>query len=91
MTETQFAMVSDWMENGNVNEFVKKYPHANRLQLVGVRSHIFFTSNSLIAGKLTQLADVAKGLIYIHNQGMIHGDLKGVRFDTWRLFPNSLP
>ena len=26
-----------------------------------------------------QLAGVAKGLIYIHSQGMIHGDLKGVR------------
>ena len=24
--------------------------------------------------------DVARGLIYIHNQGMSHGDLKGVRF-----------
>ena len=29
--------------------------------------------------KKLQLAGVAKGLIYIHNQGMIHGDLKGVR------------
>jgi len=27
-----------------------------------------------------QLVDVTKGLIYIHSQGMIHGDLKGVRF-----------
>ena len=25
---------------------------------------------------------VARGLIYIHGQGMIHGDLKGVRFST---------
>jgi len=34
MTETQFAMVSDWMENGNINEFVKANPDANRLELV---------------------------------------------------------
>ena len=31
-------------------------------------------------GWVAQLADVAKGLIYIHSQEMIHGDLKGVRF-----------
>ena len=30
-------------------------------------------------GKKLQLAGVAKGLIYIHSQGMIHGNLKGVR------------
>ena len=34
MSETQFAMVSDWMENGNINDYVKAYPGANRLELV---------------------------------------------------------
>ena len=28
---------------------------------------------------MLKLAGVAKGLIYIHGQGVIHGDLKGVR------------
>jgi len=35
MSETHFAMVSDWMENGNINDFVKTHPGANRLELVG--------------------------------------------------------
>ena len=35
MSESQFAMVSDWMANGNINEFVKTHPDANRLELVG--------------------------------------------------------
>jgi len=26
----------------------------------------------------SQLRDVARGLIYVHDQAMIHGDLKGV-------------
>ena len=35
MSETQFAMVSDWMGNGNINDYVKAHPKANRLKLVG--------------------------------------------------------
>ena len=34
MSETQFAMVSDWMVNGNLSDFVKAHPDANRLELV---------------------------------------------------------
>ncbi|KAF9647563.1 kinase-like protein [Thelephora ganbajun] len=56
MAKTEFAMVSDWMSNGNINQFVIAHHNANRFEL---------------------LADVANGLIYIHGQGMVHGDLKG--------------
>ncbi|KAF9785168.1 kinase-like domain-containing protein, partial [Thelephora terrestris] len=56
MSKAQFAMVSEWMSNGNINEFVKANPGENRLKLLG---------------------DVARGLIYIHQQGMVHADLKG--------------
>jgi len=31
----RFAMVSAWMENGNINEFVGKDRHVNRIELVG--------------------------------------------------------
>ncbi|KAF9791050.1 kinase-like domain-containing protein, partial [Thelephora terrestris] len=55
MTETKFAMISDWMANRNIRDFVKENPGANRFELV----------------------NVANGLIYLHSQGMIHGDLKG--------------
>ena len=27
-------MVSEWMDNGNINEFVRKDPDANRIALV---------------------------------------------------------
>ena len=30
----QLAMVSEWMENGNINEFVKNHLDADRLGLV---------------------------------------------------------
>ena len=34
MTESQFAIVSDWMGNGNINQFVKANPDADKLGLV---------------------------------------------------------
>jgi hypothetical protein len=34
MTETTFAMVSGWMQNGSINEFVKTRQDANRFELV---------------------------------------------------------
>ena len=38
MTGPRYAMVSEWMVNGNINEFVEKHPEADRLGLVGVPS-----------------------------------------------------
>jgi len=34
-TEPPFAMISEWMTNGDINEFVKTHPEADRLKLVG--------------------------------------------------------
>jgi len=36
VSNQRFAMVSAWMENGNINEFVGKDQHANRIELVRV-------------------------------------------------------
>ena len=33
----QFAMISEWMANGNINEFVGTREDANRFELVGTR------------------------------------------------------
>jgi serine/threonine protein kinase len=76
MTETEFAMVSEWMSNGNINQFLRERRDANRLELVSSLSDPPYHLLTVI--RLTQLSDVAKGLIYVHDQGMIHGDLKGV-------------
>jgi serine/threonine protein kinase len=34
VSEHRFAMVSEWMENGNIIEFVGKDKHVNRTELV---------------------------------------------------------
>jgi len=35
MSETRFAMISDWMVNGNISSFLKVHPDTDRLELVG--------------------------------------------------------
>ena len=34
MTGDRFAMVSEWMANGNINEFVEVHQNVNRFELV---------------------------------------------------------
>jgi len=36
MENGQFAMVSEWMVNGNINEFIEAHRDANRFELVGL-------------------------------------------------------
>ena len=38
MSETKLAMVSEWMSNGNINEFVRAHQDANRFELVSAQS-----------------------------------------------------
>ena len=83
MSENRFAMVSEWMPNGNINKFVKAHPEVNRFRLVRPRSATLLPSFRQL--KIPQLADVAKGLIYLHSNGMVHGDLKSVSF-KWDRF-----
>ncbi|KAF9644225.1 kinase-like protein [Thelephora ganbajun] len=56
MNGNQFVMVSEWMDDGNINEFLKKNTNVNRLEL---------------------LREVTRGLVYMHDQGVIHGNLNG--------------
>lgn len=39
----RFALVSEWMENGNINQFVASHQGANRFELVGPPSPIVLT------------------------------------------------
>ncbi|KAG8695740.1 GTP-binding protein Rho1 [Ceratobasidium sp. 394] len=52
----KLAMVSPWMENGNLREYLAKNPHVNRLDLC---------------------LQITRGLAYLHQRDMVHGDLKG--------------
>ena len=67
-----FSVVSEWMANGNIMEYVRNSP-GNHLKLVGHDyTFLFNLLNNF------QLADAAEGLKYLHNANVVHGDLKGV-------------
>ncbi|KAF5362567.1 hypothetical protein D9756_002378 [Leucocoprinus leucothites] len=53
----RICLVSPWMEDGNVAEYLQKNPQAPRKPLV---------------------YDIVMGLEYLHNENIIHGDLKGM-------------
>ena len=74
VTIASFQLISDWMLNGNIIEYIEKHPGADPLILVclilpcGAKSSL-----------LHQLRDITEGLSYLHSCYVVHGDLKGVR------------
>ena len=45
-SESRFAMISSWMANGNINDFVKSHPEVDRMGLVGSLSNMLLFSLS---------------------------------------------
>lgn len=77
MDDIHFSMVSEWMGNGNIIEYLKVHQDVNRFHLVRLRSNLEPSDNFYVLWG-SQLTDVTKGLIYMHGREMVHGDLKGV-------------
>ena len=75
-------MVSEWMPNGNVRDYVRKNPETSRLQLVR-----WLQSASGFELTRVQLLDVGRGLSFLHFLEIVHGDLKGVRLDSFLCCP----
>ena len=70
-----FEIVCDWMENGEIAEYVRKNPDVDRVDLVSGFVSIIIIS---FERQILQLWDVADGLHYLHSCNVIHGSLKGV-------------
>ncbi|CAE7128010.1 unnamed protein product, partial [Rhizoctonia solani] len=68
----QVAMVSPWMENGDLRAFLRLYPETNRQELV--RVFMMPRSNLMMLEQCVQMAD---GVAYLHGQNIVHGDIKG--------------
>jgi len=65
------------MKEGDINEYLKRAPEANRPRLVSKLVTHYCPPHYILLG---QAMDVAEGLSYLHEHGIIHGDLKGVSY-----------
>lgn len=74
----RLCLVSPWMENGTLREFLARVSNTYCVPLVSskLKSNRGYATNSFY---LTQALDVAMGLDYLHDEGIIHGDLNLVR------------
>ncbi|KAG6872124.1 hypothetical protein C0995_012778 [Termitomyces sp. Mi166 len=55
------GLVSPFLDNGNVEEFLEKNPETDRQSLLTTRVH--------------QISDIAAGMSYLHNNGLVHGEI----------------
>ena len=73
--------MSPWVDNGHLNEFLRHNPNADRVLLVSEPTPLCLTGNSRFETEnIMKALDVAKGVQYLHQEDVIHGDLKGVRY-----------
>lgn len=75
-SSARVCLVSPWMENGNVNDYLNSNPETPRLPLVRDSIHQFGFG---FDEHFPKVYDILDGLAFLHRHGIVHGDLKGVR------------
>ena len=70
----QFCVVSPWVPDGDLLQYLGKNPGANRVAIVSV--YIIYCGQR--AKAVPKMIGVADGLSYLHSRNVIHGGLKGV-------------
>ena len=70
-------LITQFLLHGDLSEYIRDNPGADRVTLVGVQPVAHPLSSW--ADSSHQLSQIADGLCYLHSRDVIHGDLKGVR------------
>lgn len=76
------------MESGNMKKYLEANPDADRLALVCIVCCIQ-SKLTLMFVSFFQLIQVAKGLQYLHDESVVHGDLKSVSRHVIRILSHS--
>jgi len=71
----RFVLVSPWMSEGDLLDYLRKFPNANRVSIV--RAHVIH-AGELLLSLAPEMIGVADGLSYLHSNDIVHGSLKGV-------------
>ena len=66
-------LVSPFIENGSLMEFIQRHPDVDRARLV---SPIVAFLNH-VSYRMVQIQEAGAGIIYLHQCGIVHGDIKG--------------
>lgn len=72
-THQQICIVSPWMRNGNITQFLRDNPSFPRSSLVSLTS-----TPTQIRRLIYQIYDIVCGLDHLHVNNLVHGNLKGV-------------
>lgn len=70
-------IVLDWVQNGEVMDYLRRNPGANRIDLVSFSAFTTEEPRHSMSQKF-QVLGVTKGLDYLHSHGVVHGDVKPV-------------
>ena len=70
----EFCVVAPWMPEGELLEYLGKYPGANRAEIV----RPVLSTLAIILSLMPKMFGVAEGLSYLHHNDIVHGDLNGV-------------
>lgn len=71
-TLSPLQLISKWMPNGDLSEYIRDHLEANLIDLVGLVASRFFRAYP------SKLSGVVKGIHYLHSCDVIHGEIKGV-------------
>lgn len=66
------------MPNGSINAYLKASPSSNRPRLVSMPLPNLLWHRWVLTRSGTQLVEIAQGLEYLHSNGVLHGNVKGV-------------
>ncbi len=72
------ALVSRWMVNGSLRNYIEMFPDTSVIRMVRGSSIIFLVL--VPYSLLIKARGTANGLLYLHNQDIIHSDMKSVIF-----------
>lgn len=79
-------IVTPIMDNGNAMVYIQKHPTCDRLTIV---CSIQTSLMHFLTRAPCQMYHVSLGLVYLHSQNIVHGDLKAVlRLFYGLLFPS---
>lgn len=69
-------IVMPYLKNGNVRDYIRRYPDCDRLLIVSQR-YVYWSLEVLIING--QLHHISLGVAHLHSLNIVHGDLKAVR------------